>query len=86
VQIRFTQGARKHRIGKTSARYVMATVTPVETVTKQGAVGWLYVGRDERDRELEVIAVEIQDSKSGDPCLLVIHVMPTSLRRGNHHA
>jgi len=34
-----------------------------------------WVGFDERGRELEVIAVECPDY------LLVIHVMPTSLRR-----
>ena len=36
----------------------------------------LFVADDERGRELEVVAVPLED---GD--LLVIHVMPTALRR-----
>ena len=42
---------------------------------------WRYVGRDERERELEIVAVELDDSPVGDDVLLVIHVMPTQLRR-----
>jgi hypothetical protein len=38
----------------------------------------LYVAADERGRELEIIAVPLD---GGD--LLVIHVMPTILRRRN---
>lgn len=37
---------------------------------------WLWVGTDDRGRELEVIAVET------DECHLVIHVMPIGYRRG----
>jgi len=47
---------------------------------------WIYTGRDERSRELEVIAVEIGQAERRDPFLLVIHVMPTSLRNGNRDA
>jgi hypothetical protein len=36
---------------------------------------FIWVGRDDRGLELEVIAIEI------DETLLVIHVMPTSFRR-----
>jgi len=39
------------------------------------------VGRDERERELEIVAVELDDAAEGDAVLLVIHVMPTQLRR-----
>jgi hypothetical protein len=80
VEIRFTQAARRHRIGRASARYVMATTNPTEVTTVQGNAGWSYVGRDERDRELEIIAVEVAPEE-GEPYLLVIHVMPTHLRR-----
>jgi len=58
----------------------MATTIPVGMVTGQGNPAWRYVGRDERNRELEVIAVEIRASQDQKACLLVIHVMPTSLR------
>jgi hypothetical protein len=43
-------------------------------------------GPGERGRELEVIAVEIEQAGERDPFLLVIHVMPTSLRKGNRDA
>jgi hypothetical protein len=81
VQVRFTQAARKHRIGRASVRHVMATVAPSVTITPQGNAAWLYVGRDERDRELEIIAVELGSEADGDEVLLVLHVMPTRLRR-----
>jgi hypothetical protein len=81
LQIRFTQAARKHRIGRASVRHVMATVTPVGTVTAQGNLAWIYTGDDERGRELEVIAVEIDQKEGRGPFLLVIHAMPASLRK-----
>ena len=83
LEIRFTQAARKHRIGRASVRHVMATVTPAGTVTAQGNLAWVYTGDDERGRELEVIAVEIGQEEGQDPFLLVIHAMPTSLRKRN---
>ena len=58
----------------------MATVAPSVTVTPQGNAAWFYVGRDERDRELEIIAVELGSDAGGDQVLLVAHVMPTRLR------
>ena len=77
-EIRFTQSARKHRIGRASARYVLATTDPTPVTTSSGADAWLYVGPDERGRELEIVALEVADA--GQPYLLVIHVMPTQLR------
>jgi hypothetical protein len=86
LEIRFTQAARKHRIGRASVRYVMSTVIPAGTVTTQGNQAWIYIGADERGRELEVIAVEIGQQPGQRPYLLVIHVMPTGLRKGNRDA
>jgi hypothetical protein len=80
VEIRFTQAARKHRIGRASVRYVMATTTPAGMITGQGNPGWRYVGPDERGRELEIVAVQIGGQPGEQPYLLVIHVMPASLR------
>lgn len=74
MELRFTQAARKHRIGKARVRYVIATVDPAPVTTKRGDVGWLYIGNDDRGLELEVIAVPIPEG------LLVIHAMPTDLR------
>lgn len=77
-EIRFTQSARRHRIGRASARHVLATTDPTPVTTGSGADAWLYVGPDERGRELEIVALEVADA--GQPYLLVIHVMPTQLR------
>ena len=79
-EIRFTQSARKHRIGRTSARHVLATAEPTAVTTTSGADAWLYVGPDERGRQLEVIALEVYPADGGRSYLLVIHVMPTQLR------
>jgi hypothetical protein len=79
VLIRFTQSARRHRIGRASARHVMATVSPESVTTTSGADAWSYIGADERGRELEIIAIDVR-TQDGEVCLLVIHVMPTQLR------
>jgi hypothetical protein len=78
--IRFTQSARRHRIGRASARHVLATTAPTPVSTSSGANAWLYIGPDERGRELEIIALEVQPTDAVQPYLLVIHVMPTQLR------
>ena len=77
-EIRFTQSARRHRIGRASARHVLATTNPTPVTTSSGATAWLYVGPDERGRELEIVALEVAGARQ--PYLLVIHVMPTQLR------
>jgi hypothetical protein len=81
VEIRFTTAARKHRIGRASVRNVMASTAPAQTTTDQGNVAWLYVGVDERNRELEIIAVEVERKDDHPAFLLVIHVMPTELKK-----
>ena len=48
--------------------------------TTSGAGASLYTGPDERERELEIIALDVQPPDGGQACLLVIHVMPTRLR------
>ena len=63
------------RAGRASARFAMEAAG-VPTVMDDGRL--LYVAADERGRELEIIAVPLD---GGD--LLVIHVMPTILRRRN---
>lgn len=71
-----TQAARKrHRVGATRIRHVIATTIPTAITTTSGADAWLYIGPDADGDELEVIAVE-QPTQ-----LLVIHAMPTRYRR-----
>ena len=57
---------------------MLATTDPTPVTTSSGAHAWLYIGPDERGRELEIIALEVADA--AQPYLLVIHVMPTQLR------
>ncbi len=79
-EIRFTQSAKRHRIGRASARHVLAGTEPTPVTTSSGTDAWLYVGPDERGRELEIIALEVRPADAAQPYLLVIHVMPTQLR------
>jgi hypothetical protein len=79
ASIRWTQSARRHHIGKASARHVIMRAEPTRTSTLAGAAALFWVGTDERGRELEIIAVEV--TQPGDErYLLVIHVMPTQLK------
>ena len=54
----------------------MAHPGPIAITTKSGDVAWRWVGPDERGRELDIIAVEVQGEQDSAPVLLVIHVMP----------
>jgi hypothetical protein len=75
LEVRFTRGARKHRVGKASALHVMEHTEPERVPDeKYGNEKLVWIGDDERGRELEVVAVVRPD------CLLVIHVFPTVLR------
>lgn len=74
--IRFTRGSRKHRVGRKSAYHVIAmTVATITTEPDTGDTTLSWVGKDERGRELEIVAIDKPD------CYLVIHVMPTHYRR-----
>jgi alkylhydroperoxidase/carboxymuconolactone decarboxylase family protein YurZ len=75
MEIRFAQSARKHRIGKARAMFVMEN-NPFQILARDDdKVQQIWVALDDRDLELEVIAVVLVN------CLLVTHVMPTALRR-----
>ena len=81
MEVRFTQAARRHRIGRAHAHYVMANTKPATTTTSRGEARFDWVGEDDRGIELEITAVRATDLRSGEPVLLVLHVMPTALRR-----
>jgi hypothetical protein len=81
MKIRFTQAARRHRIGRATVRWMLANTTPTGVTTNHGSPAWRWVGPDERGRELEVIAVEAQGDGDPEPVLLVIHVMPTDFTK-----
>jgi hypothetical protein len=76
MEIRFTQSARKHRIGRSRALYVIENSLP-EFVSgdlfRRDKIIW--VSEDDRGLELEIVAVAENDY------LVVIHVMPTIFRK-----
>lgn len=53
----------------------MSTTTPQEVTTATGNPAFLWVGPDDRGIELEIVAVVLPNQ------YLVVHVMPTALRR-----
>ena len=77
MNIKFTQSARKHRIGKARAMYVIENF-PFTLINSEddGKIQRVWVAIDDRGLELEIVAVVLEDY------LLVTHVMPTDLRRG----
>ena len=74
MRIEFTKSARKHKIGKQRVREVIATSTPT-MFFEDGVSKLLWVGKDRRGLELEILALE-----EGE-VWLVIHVMPLNFRR-----
>lgn len=79
--MRFTQAARRHRIGRARAVRAMASDPIRRARNARGELQIEWVALDDRGIELEIVAVETSDCKTGKPILLVLHVMPTALRR-----
>jgi hypothetical protein len=76
MQVRFTQSARRHRIGRARALYVINTAEPVVVEADEDVrERLLWIGPDDRGLDLEVIAIIEPEY------LLVIHVMPHQFRR-----
>jgi len=71
VLIRFTQSARKHKIGTTRVRHVLAHTTAAFTIPggHGEAERTVWLGADHEGRVLEVMTINIDDG------LLVIHAM-----------
>ena len=75
--VRFSQTARKHKIGRGHVLFVMERYDGIELKVPAGLEPrYLWVGVDSRNVELEVIAVLTKDY------WLVIHAMPYQFRRG----
>jgi hypothetical protein len=83
VELRFTQAARRHRIGRAHAIYVIDRYDPTLTSTPRGDAALEWYGEDSTGRELHVVVVIVQPREDPlDPLLgLVVHVMPTALRK-----
>lgn len=70
----WAQSARRHRVGRGSAKSVVQTAIPsVHLEAGRDPQLW-WVGSDERGRMLEVMAVWQAD------LLMFVHVMPIALR------
>lgn len=79
-EVRFAQSARKHKIAKAHALAALENAgDPVLVLVPAPSDDLddrlVFVGKDDRGIELEIIAVQLPDF------LLVIHVMPTEFRR-----
>lgn len=76
-RVRFTQSARRHRIGKAHVLAAMNAVGEPQRIPAEGDLDdrLLWVGPDDRGVVLEVIGIDLPDY------LLIIHVMPNEFRR-----
>ena len=77
MQIKFAQSARRHRIGKAHALFVIAHYSPDTNIGegRDGEDQKIWIGEDDRGLELEITAIVLAEY------LLVTHVMPTDLRK-----
>ena len=68
--------APRAAIGKAHAMHVITTIEPERVAATDVADARLvWVGPDDRGIELEIVALDLDD------VIVVLHVMPTSLRR-----
>ena len=76
-EYRFTQSARKHRIAKGRALFVIDNCLPQEMPHfVPGERKMFWQGLDERGLNLEIVGIQIGS------IVLVIHVMPSEFRGG----
>lgn len=76
MHIKFTQAARKHRIGKARVAYVVENYEyQVLESDDEKKIQYIWVAEDDRGIELEIIGVVLESY------VLITHVMPTSFRR-----
>jgi len=78
VRLKPTQAARKHRIGAARIADVIGTIEPTVGTRSSGEPEFSW-GPDDRGRELEIVGVLVDID--GEPAMLIIHAMPTALRR-----
>ena len=77
MRIKFTQSARRHRIGKAHALFVIEHYSPRIDIGEgqDGEDQYIWIGEDDRGLELEITAIDLKEY------LLVTHVMPRDFRR-----
>ncbi|MDN5789464.1 MAG: hypothetical protein L0H25_01165 [Micrococcales bacterium] len=75
-RLRWYRSARRHRIGKAHAMHVINSCRArVRRSYREADARLVWIGEDDRGVELEVVALDL------DEAVIVIHVMPTELRR-----
>ena len=75
--LKFAQSSRKHKIGRERITNVINTYEGSYLTKRFFEQKVIWVGRDFKGLELEVIAVELEDH------YFVIHAMPKLFRRKN---
>ena len=78
-RILFLKSARRHRIGNSHTKYVIAKYIPFsEEIINEITIQYKWIGKDQKDRELEILADLNLNT------LIVFHVMPTIYRRSRN--
>ena len=70
--VRFTRSARRHKIGRAHALYVMESIEPVVSSNDRGEEEYVWYGVDDRGLPLTIIDAVVEDD-----VLLIFHVQPT---------
>ncbi len=74
--VRFARSARKHKVGKAHAMHVIKNNIPRDVPAgDEFDARKVWLGADDRGVDLEIVAVVLPYE------LLIIHVMPSGLRR-----
>lgn len=78
MRLKFTTGARHHKIGNAHVAYVIEHYRPAPVTSKRGEAALEWIADDDTGRSLHVIVVVL--TPGGDPLDpvegLVIHAMP----------
>ncbi len=81
MRLKLTQRARQHKVGVAHIAHVISTAVPATGLRASGEPELVWVGLDDRGVEIEIIGIPGVLDKAGNSVLLVIHAMPTALRR-----
>lgn len=73
IEVRFTQSARRHRIGKSHVLYVIENYEPILVIDDIETRAY-WRAPDDRDLVLEIVAIMESDR------IIVFHVMPANFR------
>lgn len=75
VRIKIARSARRHKMSKTRILTVMADRPAHVSANVRGESEYHWIGEVD-GFVIEVVAVEANDDRTGEPVLLVLHSMP----------